>query len=259
MSVRNDFSRLRKNRLTHFQIALICSLGFALLAFSWTVPRENIVIETFTPIEPNEVEIIPRTKHERPTPPPPPITEKVEILDTKPIETPVEIKPTEKPVEVEQPISSIAIPTPAPKKPVVVVPPPQPKEKDIDDEESIDEEITYDFVDKMPRFPGCEELSSSEEEIKLCATEKLLTYLGKNIKYPGIARENGIQGMVVLKFIINKKGEMSDVEVLRSVGGGCTKEAIRVVKSMPNWIPGEQRGRPVKVMFRLPIKFKLAN
>ena len=65
--------------------------------------------------------------------------------------------------------------------------------------------------------------------------------------------------MVVLKFIINKKGEMSDVEVLRSVGGGCTKEAIRVVKSMPNWIPGEQRGRPVKVMFRLPIKFKLAN
>ena len=95
----------------------------------------------------------------------------------------------------------------------------------------------------MPTFPG--------------GDAALYKYLGKNIKYPPIARENNITGMVVLKFVINEDGSISDIQVLRDIGGGCAEEAIRVVKKMPNWKPGKQRGKAVKVHFNLPVRFTL--
>lgn len=103
----------------------------------------------------------------------------------------------------------------------------------------------YEFVDvnKMPAFPGGE--------------RDLLLYLAKNIVYPAIARENNIQGTVALSFVINKDGSISDVTVLKEIGGGCAKEAVRVVQGMPKWSPGEANGHPVKVRFVLPVRFQL--
>lgn len=98
-------------------------------------------------------------------------------------------------------------------------------------------------VQKMPGFPGGE--------------KELLAYLSRNLRYPDLARQNGIEGQVVLSFVVNKDGSIGDAQVIKSIGGGCAKEALRVVQSMPTWIPGEANGHAVKVRFFLPVIFKL--
>jgi periplasmic protein TonB len=98
-------------------------------------------------------------------------------------------------------------------------------------------------VNKPPTFPGGE--------------QELLKFLAENIKYPALAREANIQGNVAISFVIGKDGAINDVQLLRDIGGGCGKEAIRVVKTMPNWSPGEANGHKVKVRFTLPVRFRL--
>jgi protein TonB len=85
----------------------------------------------------------------------------------------------------------------------------------------------------------------------------LNAYLSKNIKYPKQANENGVQGRVVLQFVVNEDGDISDIKVVRGIGSGCDQEAMRVVNSMPKWKPGKQNGKAVKVSFSLPILFEL--
>jgi len=95
----------------------------------------------------------------------------------------------------------------------------------------------------MPEFPG--------------GDTALYRFLAENIHYPDSAKTAGIQGRVFITFVVNTDGSISDARVLRGIGGGCDEEALRVVKSMPNWIPGKQRGKPVRVQYNLPIKFSL--
>lgn len=106
-------------------------------------------------------------------------------------------------------------------------------------------EETYDgsTVQKMPSFVGGE--------------QALFRYISKNIIYPVQARELGIQGVVVVSFVIRKDGSATDIKLLKDIGGGCGKEAIRVIKSMPHWLPGEMNGTPVNVQFTLPIRLEL--
>ncbi|MBD78505.1 MAG: hypothetical protein CL840_06275 [Crocinitomicaceae bacterium] len=112
-----------------------------------------------------------------------------------------------------------------------------------DDIDSDDEVFT--FVEKMPEFPG--------------GDDGLYKFLGDNIQYPAEAKEQGIEGIVYVTFVIKANGKVTDVEVLRGIGGGCDKEAKRVIKKMPNWTPGTQRGRNVNVQFNLPLRFQLSG
>ncbi len=82
-------------------------------------------------------------------------------------------------------------------------------------------------------------------------------YLSKNLHYPDAARENNIEGRVILQFVVNEDGVVSDIQVMRGIGGGCDEEAVRVLKAMPPWKPGKQNGKAVKVRYNLPISFKL--
>ena len=109
--------------------------------------------------------------------------------------------------------------------------------------ESVVEEEIFQIVEKMPTFPGGE--------------QKLLEYIGKNVRYPLTARESGIKGRVFVSFVIELDGSVSNVKVLRGIGGGCDEEAIRVVKAMPKWKPGIQRGKAVRVSYLLPINFQV--
>ena len=84
-----------------------------------------------------------------------------------------------------------------------------------------------------------------------------MEYLQKNLKYPSIAQENGIQGRVLVQFVVNKDGSIVDPKVLRAVDPSLDKEAMRVVQSMPKWTPGRQRGKNVRVRFTLPVTFRL--
>ena len=110
-------------------------------------------------------------------------------------------------------------------------------------EEVVVEQEIFTMVEEMPSYPGGE--------------AKLMDYIAKNMRYPQIARESGIQGRVFLNFVVEPDGSLSNVVVARGIGGGCDEEAVRVVKSMPKWKPGKQRGRAVRVSYTLPVNFRL--
>lgn len=101
----------------------------------------------------------------------------------------------------------------------------------------------YTMVEQMPQYPGGE--------------KELLSYISSNLRYPTIAAENGIQGKVYIRFVVSATGEVKDVMVVRSLDPYCDKEAIRVINSLPKWIPGRQNGRNVPVYYTVPITFKL--
>jgi len=107
----------------------------------------------------------------------------------------------------------------------------------------VDNDSIYQIVEQMPEFPG--------------GTEKMMDYLSNNIKYPEEAKEKGISGRVFLSFVIEKDGSVSNVKVAKGIGKLCDDEAVRVVKAMPKWKPGMQKGKPVRVNYMLPITFKL--
>ena len=111
------------------------------------------------------------------------------------------------------------------------------------DEEVVDEAHVFTVVESMPVFRG--------------GMQELYVYLGNNIKYPVMAKESGIQGKVYVTFVVERDGSITSVKVLRGIGGGCDEEAIRVVKAMPRWTPGKQRGKPVRVQYNLPVRFTL--
>ncbi|MBN8683567.1 MAG: energy transducer TonB [Chitinophagales bacterium] len=114
-----------------------------------------------------------------------------------------------------------------------VEPPPPPGEG---------EEI-LNLAEQRPSFPGGE--------------AAMLQFLDENLKYPALAKENGIQGRVIVRFVVEKDGSLSNTEILRDIGGGCGKEALRLLASMPRWQPGKQRGRAVRVRYTLPLSFRL--
>lgn len=105
-------------------------------------------------------------------------------------------------------------------------------------------------------FPGCEQISDREER-KKCADETLLNFIQRQLNYPASARELGIEGLVAIRFVVEKDGSVTAIQVIRDPGGGLGAEAVRVVQSMPKWNPGIQGGRPVRVQFTLPVRFKL--
>lgn len=119
-------------------------------------------------------------------------------------------------------------------------------------------EKVYQTVDEMPRFPGCEDLSK-EGEREQCSQAKLFEFLSKNLKYPAVAKEKAIEGMVVVKFVVQKDGSLADIDIIKGIGSGCDEEVLRIVDLMPKWIPGQNVRKPVAVEFKLPIRFKLDN
>lgn len=119
-------------------------------------------------------------------------------------------------------------------------PPPAPVAPEPTQEET--EEI-FTVVEQAPEFPG--------------GQSELMKYLSSSIRYPEIAVENGIQGRVIVQFVVERDGSATQVEIARGVDPSLDKEAIRVVKEMPKWKPGQQRGKPVRTKFTLPVQFRL--
>lgn len=113
------------------------------------------------------------------------------------------------------------------------------------EEETIEEEEIFEIVEQEPSYPG--------------GDAARMKFLNENIKYPQMARETGIQGTVYVGFVVERDGSVTQVKILRGIGGGCDEEAMRVTKMMPKWNPGQQRGRSVRVSYRMPIKFTLQD
>ena len=232
---------------TLFNLGLATALGMVLLAFSWTsydtvatAPDGYFDQDIDLMLVPPPTDLKPPPP---PPPPPPPLIEPVpedepvddrEFLDTS-IEAETEVIAEPVPTEPAQPLPPPPPPPPTPKAPVVEI---------------------FKRVEKMPRFPGCEEVLD-ESEGKKCMENYLFTYLRKELKYPPIARENGVQGTVYVQFVVETDGSITQAQVVREPGAGTGPEALRVIEKMPKWNPGEQRGNKVRVQFTLPVRFRL--
>ena len=104
-------------------------------------------------------------------------------------------------------------------------------------------EKVFDVVEQMPSFPG--------------GPSALMEWLSNNVKYPVVAQENGVQGRVVVSFVVERDGSITDVKVVRGVDPSLDREASRVVRAMPRWIPGKQNGSAVRVKYNVPVAFRL--
>lgn len=119
----------------------------------------------------------------------------------------------------------------------------------------------YTVLKEGPRFPACEQLDTTLSVKNQCAQQSLLAFMYKNIVYPMEARQNGHEGTVVVSFVVEKDGSISNSEIMRNVEGGCGEEVLRIVNAMNEaeikWVPGQKDGQAVRARFTLPIKFKL--
>ncbi len=232
-------------------LGLVMTLTMCVFAFNWTTFEKKIDIPDDALVMEEDIEIEPPRSAEPPPPPPPPPPPVIEEVPTELMEEEDDVEfldqtiteKTEVDLTVDQtPQKEEAAPAPPP-------PPPPPPEEEI-----------FVVVEQMPMFPGCEHESNIDAR-KECSSKKLLEFIYKNIKYPPIAKENGIQGTVVLKFVVDENGKVGNIMIVKEIGANCGQEAERVVRLMNEqniiWEPGKQRGRPVKVWFMLPVKFKL--
>jgi len=223
---KNPKADLEKRRGLYLEIGLVVALVAALVAFNVKSYDREVkdAIERDAVQEPEEI-IIQTDIQELPPPPPPEQPEVTTVLevvaDDKEITNELQVS-----AEVTDETQNIQI------TPVVV-----------EEEEEVVEEQIFTVVENDPEFPG--------------GMEALYKYLAQNIKYPQLARDNGITGKVYVTFVVERDGSIANPKVLRDIGGGCGQEAIRVVKSMPKWTPGKQRGKAVRVQFNLPVNFSL--
>ena len=210
-------------------MGMIVGLAVLFVGFEWGSKDVQVVTadEGVADIIAEEEIEITRPENTPPPPPPPPAPAVTEVLNV--VEDDVEL-------EQQEIISSEDDASAAQQETFVA-----PEVEEEEEEESAQQIFTV--VEKQPEFPG--------------GTAELFKYLSKAIKYPVIAQENGIQGRVVCSFVVNRDGSIVDIQVMRGVDPSLDKEAIRVISEMPKWKPGEQRGKPVRVRFILPVQFRL--
>ena len=218
---------LEGKRNTLFLIGLVLALGVTLAAFEWSGTPSKV--ESLGVVQAQEVEeeIIPITREEQVKPPPPPPPPKVvEVLnivdDDVKIEDELEIEDSE---ADENTVIDVA--------PVI----------EAKEEEEVEEKIFFNIIEEPAEFPG--------------GDKALYRYIHDNVRYPVIAQENGIQGIVYVKFVVDKEGKAVNAEVARPVDPSLDKEALRVINSLPRFKPGRQRGVPVKVFYTARINFQL--
>lgn len=214
---------LENKRVIFTQIGLIIALALAFLAFEYKSYDERTIDLMQRTADDITEEIIPITEQKPPPPPPPPprqVTVLQVVEDDVEVEDKIEIN-----VDVDQHTEI-----------EVYIPP-------VIQDEEIQEAEIFTVVESMPEFPG--------------GPQAMMEFIARNIKYPPMARESGIQGRVFVNFVVEPNGSVTNVNVLRGIGGGCDEEAIRVVETMPKWTPGRQRGKAVRVSFNLPVRFTL--
>lgn len=218
---------LENRRGLFLEIGLAVILAATLVAFNVkSYDTTEVEINTRTAVDEIE-DVVIQTAEETPPPPPP---EEPEMVVT-------DIKVVEDDAVIENEVGVIDMGDDANKAQEAYVAP------EVTEEAEEEEETIFTVVEDDPEFPG--------------GLEALYKYVGENIVYPQVAKDNNITGKVYVTFVVERDGSVSGVKVLRDIGGGCGPEAVRVVKSLPRWKPGKQRGRPVRTQYNLPISFNL--
>ena len=225
---KSEQANLENKKFTWILLGFILVLAAHFVAFEWTQYEQEFdssLIDAGDLVL--EEEVIPITMPEKKTvPPPPQAVTQAEVLNIVEDDAEIEettIASTEDMAEFVEITDDV---------PIVV-------------EEPEEEEEIFQVVEDDPQFPG--------------GMQALMKFLRDNIKYPSVCQDQGIQGRVVVQFVVNTDGSIVDANVVKSVNPHLDKEAIRVVGTMPKWEPGKQRGKAVRVRFTLPVNFRLAN
>jgi periplasmic protein TonB len=213
---------LESKKRVFLQIWIILALVAVWSAFEWRQYERQVIDLGVLEIDFIEEEDIPITRPETPPPPPPPEPSMELIIVDDDVEVDEEFM-IDMEATVFTEVSDFA--------PIIV------------EEEEVAEDVIFTVVEDQPSFPG--------------GDEARMRFLQENLRYPTMAREAGIQGTVFVTFVVERDGSVTDVRVLRGIGGGLDEEAVRVVRMMPRWNPGRQRGQAVRVQFNMPIRFVL--
>ena len=217
---------LEGKKTTGVLIGLVLILAAMFVAFEWT--ERDVVITADSGIQEVafEEEMVPITEQEEPkqAPPPPEAPKVEEVLQIADNDANVEETTIQSNEDKGEAVEIKYVPA-------------------VVEEEEPEEAEIFMVVEEMPEFPG--------------GMAECLKFLAKNIKYPTIAQENGVQGRVIVQFVVNKDGTIVDPVVVRSVDPYLDKEALRVIKAMPKWKPGKQRGKAVRVKYTVPVTFRL--
>ncbi len=221
---------LENKKLSFLLIGLVIMLSVVYITLEWTKTEVVKYDEVASLIDEEIEDLMPVTIQDQTPPPPPPeavapppvITE-IHLVDNTQEVGDVQLQSTESDENVE-----IAVQAPV----VVQV-----------EEEVIDEIISFAKIEEKPSFPG--------------GDSEMMKFIATSIKYPTKAAEMGVEGTVVIQFVIGKDGKVTDAKVVRGKDPLLDKEALRVVNSMPAWKPGKQGGKPVRVAYTLPVRFKL--
>lgn len=223
---KSERANLEKRKGAYFAIGLLLVLASLYCLFEFKFYEFETSEYKKLHLDLIEAEVIPISQQSPPPPPPPPT-----------ITTQIEIVSNEEEILIELEIEDFEIDDDSQIETVVI------ELASLTEEEELVEEEIFTIVEKMPVFPG--------------GVEALFGYLANNIEYPDMAKDAKVEGKVYITFVVDKTGSVSAVKVLRGIGAGCDEEAIRVVKEMPKWDPGRQRGKAVKVQYNLPINFIL--
>lgn len=217
---------LDSKRLTFALIGLVVSLFIVWRVFEIKSYDKRTLENLQRTVEIIEEEMVEITKQEAPKPQPP--APKPQATQIQVVEDDVEV---EDEIDINAEVSQEEII----EEYVYEAP-------EIEEEEIVEAEI-FTVVEQMPEFPG--------------GAAEMTRFIQKNIKYPMMARESDIQGRVYVNFVVEPDGSVSNVTVMRGIGGGCDEEAVRIVNMMPKWNPGKQRGVAVRCSFTVPIVFRL--
>ncbi|HPT13914.1 MAG TPA: TonB family protein [Bacteroidales bacterium] len=217
---------------------LIAALAYPLVSSYYAQKRARYIEKTA------EAEFIDMNKPQEeappppPPPPPPPAALEQKVKFVAPVVT------TEEVVEDADIFNQDELSKTITNEPVAMETYEAPVTQEVQEVIEVEEEKpVFTFVEEMPTFPGGDDARAR--------------FLADNIRYPEQASENGIQGIVYVSFIIDSKGNVTNVKVLRGIGGGCDEEAMRVIKMMPPWHPAKQNGKTVRYLFNMPVTFKL--
>jgi periplasmic protein TonB len=226
-SKKSQRADLENKRSIFMEIGMIVALSIALLAFNWKT-YEQRTYDSFQRGDENiPEELVAITVQKQPELP------KVKL---PPVITAINIVEDDDLVDEDYYINAEA-------DPMDTVPVYVPPVKGMNDEPVPEEEEIFKVVESWPAFPG--------------GDQAMYAFLGKNLRYPQMALETGISGKVFLTFVVEKDGSITDIQLVRGIGGGCDEEAMRVVTLMPKWTPGKQRGIPVRVQYLFSVKFTL--
>jgi len=241
-----------KDRPIFLKLGFIFAIALSFMAFNYTSYNAPNIEVPILVIPEDDGEVIPPIMVDRKKvlPPPEPVIIPLDVVEDIPTPEFIEDLPPEPNIDSNIATSSDVT------APMVLPKYDDQAEEIIHSTKIVENNKPVLFAQEMPIYNTCDH-ALEESERRECTNGKMLAHIYDKLKYPTFARENGIEGTVVVSFVVDKSGKLDQLKIMRDIGGGCGEAVINVLNSLGNFTPGIQNGKPVSVIYRIPVKFEL--